>query len=30
MENQIKHNPQVTTEELTKMSKKGIATFKLH
>jgi len=30
MENQIRQNPQITTEELAKMSKKGITTFKLH
>ena len=30
VENQIRENPQITTEELAKMSKKGIATIKRH
>ncbi len=30
IENQIRQNPQITTEELSKLSKKGIATIKRH
>jgi ATP-dependent DNA helicase RecG len=30
VENQIRKNPQISTEELSKMSKKGIATIKRH
>ena len=30
IENQIRKNPQITTEELSKLSKKGIATIKRH
>ena len=30
IENQIRQNPQITTEELAKLSKKGIATIKRH
>lgn len=30
VENQIRENPQISTEELSKMSKKGIATIKRH
>lgn len=30
IENQIRQNPQITTEELAKMSKKGLRTVKRH
>jgi ATP-dependent DNA helicase RecG len=30
IENQIRKNPQITTEELSQLSKKGIATIKRH
>lgn len=30
IEKQIRNNPQITTEELSKESKKGIATIKRH
>ena len=30
IENQIRENPQITTEELAKMSKKGLRTIKRH
>ena len=30
IENQIRRNPQITTDELAKMSNKGIATIKRH
>jgi ATP-dependent DNA helicase RecG len=30
IENRIRENPQITTEELAKMSNKGIATIKRH
>jgi len=30
IENQIRQNPRITTEELAKLSKRGIATIKRH